>query len=161
MRYAALALLLAGCGEKAPDAAVSQPAGAALERAALAAELIHDPAKLDPAGAYASDTDRICIVPAGAAYRFGASVDYGDRQACIARGTASGRETLRVDLGEDCRFDARFDGQRIVFPATLPPTCGRRCTGRATLTALSAALLSHASSEAKAMQAPDGEPLCG
>ncbi len=163
MRAAALVLLmLAGCGGEAARApATPEGGGAALEQAAVAAGIVADPARLDPVGAYASDTDRVCIVPQGDGYRVGASVDYGEQQGCVARGTATGRETLRVAFGEQCAFDARFDGSRIVFPAVLPPACDRRCTGRATLTALSAGLLSHAEAEARAMRGADAEPLCG
>jgi hypothetical protein len=131
-----------------------------LEQAALSAGIVADPANLNPAGAYASETDRVCIVPRDQDYRIGASVEYGEGQSCIARGVASGRGTLRIDFGEACRFEASLDGGRIVFPAVLPPACDRRCTGRATLTAINAGLLSNAEAEARAMRAPDGEPLC-
>lgn len=161
MRVVALALLLAACGQPAPDPLRPEKGGAALERAALNAGIVADPANLKPAGAYASETDRVCIVPRDKDYRIGASVEYGEGQSCIARGVASGRETLRIDFGEACRFEASLDSGRVVFPAVLPPACDRRCTGRATLTAINASLLSNAEAEARAMRAPDGEPLCG
>nr|WP_233130603.1 hypothetical protein [Sphingomonas jeddahensis] len=156
----ALALLLAACGQPAPDPARPEEAGAALEQAALKAGIVADPANLNPVGAYASETDRVCIVPHNKDYRIGASVEYGEGQSCIARGVASGRDTLQIDFGEDCRFEAGVEGGRVVFPAVLPPACDRRCTGRATLTAINASLLSSAEAEARAMRAPDGEPLC-
>lgn len=157
----AITLALLGCGKAAPDESEPPGAGAALEQAARAAGLVADPAVLNPIGAYASETDRVCIVPQDGGYRVGASVDYGDRQSCVARGTASGREQLRMAFGDSCTFEASFDGERVVFPATLPPACDSRCTGRATLTAVSASKLSNAEAEARAMRAPDGQPLCG
>ncbi len=166
MRRAALAsaLLLAGCdrGPAAPaPTASSEAAGAALERAAIAAGVVADPVELDPAGAYASATDRVCVVAEGRTYRVGASIDYGEGQSCLARGEASARkQQLRIDFGDDCTLDARFDGERIVFPAVVPGACERRCTGRASLSALSAERLSPAASEARAMRAPDGRALC-
>ncbi len=160
-RALAVALLLAGCEKAAPDAPAVPQAGAALERAALAAGIVADPANVDPVGAFASETDRACVVPQGSGYRVGASVDYGEQQGCVARGTATGRETLRIDFGDQCRFDARFDGERIVFPATVPTACDRRCTGRASLTALSVARLSNTESEARTIRGSDGQPLCG
>ncbi|MCD2316099.1 hypothetical protein LQ954_08050 [Sphingomonas sp. IC-11] len=160
----AIGLLLAGCERGKPDAADGvggAGAGAALEQAAIDAGIVTDPAKLNPVGAYASETDRVCIVPQEGGYRVGASVDYGDRQSCVARGTASGRTKLRFEFGDECTFEADFDGGRVSFPATLPSACDTRCTGRATLTALSASRLSDAEAEARAMRGPDKQPLCG
>lgn len=154
-------LLLAGCDGPTKPAAEQGGAGAALEKTAIVAGIITDPSKLDPVGAYASDTDRVCIVPQRSGFRVGASVDYGEQQGCVARGTASGSETLHLEFGDGCSFDARVDGERIVFPAIVPPACDRRCTGRATLTAVSAGRLSNAVTEAQTMRAPDGQPLCG
>jgi hypothetical protein len=153
-------LVLGGCDRAPASTSAATSAGASLERAALAAGIVADPARLDPVGAYAADTDRICLTANGDSYRIGASIDYGERQGCIARGTARGRETLHIDFGEDCRFEARFDGERISFPATVPSACERRCTGRATLAALTAERLSGAAAEARAMRSADGEPLC-
>jgi hypothetical protein len=156
----ALLLALSGC-DKGPSAAPGgAPAGDALERAAIGAGIVADPATLDPVGAYASDTDRICVTREGGGYRVGASVDYGEQQGCVARGTLSGREALRIDFGDGCRFDGRFDGERITFAAAMPSACERRCTGRATLATVTAPLLSGSTTEARAMRAPDGEPLC-
>ncbi len=161
-RAIVLGLLLSACGgAERESSAPGDGAGLALEKAAVAAGIVADPRHLDPVGAYASATDRVCIVRQDGALQIGASIDYGDRQSCIARGAASGRETLKVDFGEACSFEARFDGERIAFPATLPSGCDRRCTGHATMTALSASRLSSADAEARAMRGPDGEPLCG
>jgi hypothetical protein len=158
-----LLLVLAGCGRQ-PETTRSSPpvAGKALERAAIAAGVVADPASIDPVGAYAADTDRVCIVRADAGYRIGIAVDYGDEQGCVARGTARGGQRLAVTLGGDCRFEAQADGQRITVPATLPASCDRAfCTGRATLTAVIADRLSATEAEARAMRAPDGHNLCG
>ncbi|QNE33341.1 hypothetical protein F1C10_05020 [Sphingomonas sp. NBWT7] len=152
--------MLSGCGRGAEQAERRSAAGAALETRAIASGIIADPADLDPVGAYATETDRICIVPQAGSYRVGASIDYGEGQNCVARGTASGQATITFDLGDDCRFDARYDGTRIVFPATLPGTCARRCVGRTTMAALSAARLSGAVAEARSMVGVDNEVLC-
>ena len=156
MRIAALALLcLAGCGRAPAPAVVRDDAGAALERTAIAAGAVADPAALDPAGAYASETDRACLVRTADAMRIGVSVDYGAGQRCLARGTVRGNAKLAIDLGDDCRFEGRFDGARVVFPATVPVACDRACTGRATLGAMTAERLSSSAAEAGAMRAPD------
>lgn len=157
----ALALALMGCDREPADPVVEDGAGRALEVAAIQVGMVANPARLDPVGAYASATDRLCIVGEGGSLRVGASVDYADGQRCVARGSATGRDKLRMDFGATCRFDALFDGGRVTFPATLPRGCDTRCTGRATLTALSADRLSGADAEARAMRGPDGEPLCG
>lgn len=161
-RRAAVLLLVAlgGCEQSARKTATRSEAGAALEARAINSGVVPNPAAFDPIGAYATETDRMCIVPQSGGYRVGVSVDYGEGQNCIARGTATGRETIVVDLGDGCRFDARYDGVRIVFPAAVPRACARRCTGRTTLAALSAERLSGTSAEARSMIGVDGKRLC-
>lgn len=157
-------LVLAACDSGSPAAPAPLPtagAGATLERAAIAAGVVRDPATLDPAGAYGSDTDRLCVVADGERYRVGASVDYGEGQACLARGEGRGRERLRIDFGAGCTLEAMVDGERIAFPAAVPAACAQRCSGRATLSALSADRLSGSATEARSMRASDGRPLCG
>lgn len=166
MRRAALVLslgmLLAGCGRAAHEPEADRnSAGAQLERAAITAGVVADPARLDPVGAYGAENDRACIVRAGKGYRIGAGVDYGDGHGCLARGAAKGTGKLAVTLGGGCHFDARFDGRRLIFPPVLPAECDRFCTGRASLTALSVERLSGAESEAGALRGTDGKPLCG
>lgn len=161
MRRFALLLVLAGCDRAIEPVAQTAGAGQALESAAIDAGIVADPARLDPAGVYVSDTDQVCVVPtAGGGYAIGASVDYGEGQGCVARGTATGIETLAVDLGDDCRVTVRFDGTRLTFPANVPAACARACTGRASLAALNAERLSTAPSEAAALRDPTGKPLC-
>jgi phosphoribosyl-AMP cyclohydrolase len=160
-RTLALALLASACGPAPERGQVAESGGAALERAAIVRGIVEDPARIDPVGAYSSDTDRVCVTPRGEGYRIGASVDYGEEQGCLARGTAEGGQRLRVAFGDDCRFEARVDDRRIAFPPTLPAACDRRfCRGRATLTALIGDRLSGSSTEARAMRAPDDRPLC-
>lgn len=155
-RALVLALLLASCGsdgvkETAPD----------LETAAIERGLVRDPDQLNPVGLYARDTDRLCVVEQGDAYRIGAYVDYGDRIACNAAGSARRSGTvLGVDFGEGCTFDARFDGDRIVFPGRLPDSCARLCNARASLAGLDVARLSASGSEASAMRGSTGKPPC-
>lgn len=156
-----LGLALLGCGRAPQDAAIDRnSAGAQLEYAAITVGVVADPDHLDPVGAYGSNTDRVCVLRAGGGYRIGASVDYGDGHRCAAAGTAKGVGKLSVDLGGGCQFDARFDGAKLVFPPILPEACDSMCTGRASLTALVAERLSGAESEAAALRAPDGKPLC-
>ena len=157
MRVLVLLLLLTAC-HQAPSH--DESSDDRLEAAAIARGLIADPAKAGLAGVWASDTDRICVVPSGETMRLGASVDYGDGQACVASGSVerSGGK-LRVRFGE-CRFDAGFDGERIGFPAELPDACARFCTGRASLTALAVERLSASVSEAASLRGPNGKLLC-
>lgn len=152
-----LGLLLAGC-QRAP--AVDETPGGKLEAAAIARGLVADPAGAGLAGLWASDTDRVCVVPAAGGLRLGATVDYGEGQACAASGTVERRQDrLKISFG-DCRFDARFDGERIVFPAALPAACERFCLGRASLTALAVERLSESVSEAATLRTPRGRLLC-
>jgi len=155
-----LCVLLAGCDQ--PTATVpAQGAGARLERAAIAAGMVPDPDRIDPVGVFGVDGDQVCVVPrTDAGYTIGATVDYGEDQACVGRGSATGRSPLKVDFSEGCRFDAAFDGERITLPAVLPRGCERLCTGRATLAALAAPRLSATAAEAAALRAPDGRLLC-
>jgi hypothetical protein len=157
---ALLLLALAGCKGPPSRDVDSNDAGIMLERAAIEAGIVADPARLDPIGAYASETDRVCVIRADGQMRLAAVVDYDEDHGCAARGTATGRGRLRVDLGDDCRFEARFDGERLFFPAAVPTVCDRKCTGRASFSALNASRLSGVETEARAMRGRDGEPLC-
>ncbi|TPG12262.1 hypothetical protein [Sphingomonas oligophenolica] len=161
-RASALTILLAvaACGP-APDRTASNSAGAALEAAATRTGLIVDPTRVNLVGAWARDTDRVCVVPAGpSSYRIGALVDYGPAQGCAASGTAE-RQGDRVDIRfGDCRFRAQLVGDRMVFPATMPHACHGLCTGRASLAALTVEHLSASRSEAVTLRAPDRTPLC-
>jgi hypothetical protein len=158
VRALAILLLLAACGEaeRAPDTP-----GARLEAAAIARGLVPDPTGGTLTGIWASEADRMCIVPAGADMRLGVSVDYGEGQACAGSGSLRrDGDRLRVEL-TDCRFDASFDGERIMFPAELPQACQRLCTGRASLSALRVERLSESASEAATLRGTGGQPLCG
>ena len=156
----ALALLLGACGEgEAPIAATG--AGAKLERAAVAAGLVPDPARASIVGAWVRDSDRVCVVPGeGGRERIGVVIDYGEGNGCVASGTVrrSG-DRLAVDLGT-CRIDARFDGERITFPAEIDPACERSCRGNASLAALAVERVSGSAAEAASLRAPSGRLLC-
>ena len=154
-----LALALAGCGRGA-EAPVAANAGAALEAAAMARGVIADPAKVDPVGLYASESDKVCVVPQEGGYRVGASVEFGDGQGCFATGTATGRQVLDVRFGEECRVSARIEGDRVSFPATLPAGCDRYCSGRASLAALTADRVSGSAAEAGSAVAAGGARMC-
>lgn len=156
---AGMILLASGCGVPASEQIPN--AGAELESAARARGLIDDPSSIDPVGIYASESDRLCIVPSGDGFRVGAAVDYGEGQGCLARGTARGRGRLEMRLGADCRFSAVLEGARVMFPAVLPSGCDRACRGRASLSTLTAERLSASASEARTAPGPDGAPLCG
>lgn len=164
MRAGALlaALLLAAClGGQAPDNA-EQPQD--LESAAIERGLVRDPSQSEIAGVYARDTDRLCIVPAGGAYRIGAHVDYGDGITCSTTGTLQrkgGRLAIRLGSGDACGFDARLDGDRIRFPGALPKECATFCRGRASYAGLEAARISESIAEARAMRDAAGRRLCG
>ena len=155
-----IALLVAACGSGTP-ATRDDSAGARLEAAATRAGLVADPADLTLVGAWARDTDRVCVVPGdGAAFRIGVRIDYGEGQACAARGTATRRrDRVRLDFGA-CRFDASVDGDRLSFPATVPAACDAACTGRASLAALTVDHVSTSPSEAATLRGTRGEVLC-
>lgn len=151
------ALALAGC-HRAPTPDTTP--GGRLEAAAVARGLVSDPARVGIVGAWASETDRLCVLPARGTLRLGAVVDYGEGQACAASGTVERQgNRLRVRFA-DCVFDAGFDGERITFPAALPGGCARFCQGRASLAALAVERLSESISEAQALRGPDGRLLC-
>jgi hypothetical protein len=156
-------VLLAGCssGQDAADRA-SDGAGARLEQAAIATGVIRDPASADLTGVYASDPERVCVVPAARDFRIGVTLDYGEGQRCSASGTLKRTgEALAIDLGDGCAFEARFDGQGIAFPGALPDACRKKCTGRATLAGVAADSLSASLSEATALTDAKGRALCG
>lgn len=159
-RLLALALLVGGCGQgSAPEAATS--AGVELERAAVAAGLVPDPARASIVGAWARDNDRVCVVPGERGReRIGIVLDYGEGNGCVAAGAVrrSG-DRLAIDLGT-CRIDARFDGERIGFPAEVNEACARSCRGNAGLAALSVERVSGSAAEAATLRAPSGRLLC-
>jgi hypothetical protein len=136
-------------------------AGSALEAAASRTGLIVDPASIDPVGAWARDTDRLCIVPGeGDRYRIGALIDYGGGQGCAASGTASrSKDKIDIRFGA-CRIEAKLTGDRIVFPGSVPGACDSLCTGRASLAAMAVDHLSTSVSEAATLRTPDRTPLC-
>lgn len=158
MRATALLLALAACQRAEP---VPDTPGARLEAAAVARGLVPDVASGTLFGSWASETDRLCVVPGERETRMGVRVDYGEGQGCAASGTVErDGATLRVAFGA-CRFEAEYDGERITFPSVLPPTCERLCSGRASLTALAVERLSESASEAAMLRAADGRLLCG
>jgi hypothetical protein len=148
---------LSACSEQ--RSAAPQP-GDRLEAAAQAAGLIADP-NGSLVGAWARETDRVCIVPgADGATRIGALVDYAEGQSCAASGTLEREgERVRVTFNE-CRFDARFDGERLTFPADLPAACAKACQGRASLAALAVERQGASVSEATTFRTRDGTLLC-
>ena len=155
-----LALLITGCGQVDPPEAATG-AGAELERAAVAAGLVPDPARASIVGAWARDSDRICVVPDDdGRERIGVVIDYGEGNGCVGAGTVRRTgDRLAVDL-EVCRIDARFDGERISFPAEVEAGCARACRGNASLAALTVERVSGSASEAAALRAPSGRRLC-
>lgn len=159
MRALVPLLFLVACSREQP-AAPPTP-GARLEAAAVARGLVADANGGSPVGSWSNESDRLCVVPAGRAFRVGVGVDYGEGQACAGSGVAERRgDRLDVSLGE-CRFVASYDGDRITFPATLPGACDRLCTGRASLTALTVDRLSGSASEAATLRSLAGKSLCG
>ncbi len=155
-----VALLLGGCGQgETPEAATG--AGARLERAALAAGLIADPARASIVGAWARDSDKVCVVPAeNGRERIGVVIDYGEGNGCVASGLVRrAGDRLAIDLGA-CKVDARFDGERIGFPAEVDGGCAKLCRGNASLAALTVERVSGSVAEGAALRAPSGRLLC-
>ena len=158
-------LLLAACSGGAPQPGAS-PTPPSLESAAIERGIVRDPKASDVTGLYARDTDRLCVVPDGTAYRVGAFVDYGDKVSCTGRGTAArSGATLAIEFkgrnGETCSFDAKFDGDRITFPANVPDACAKLCGPRASFAALEVERLSESAAEAEALRSAEGVRLCG
>ncbi|MDT8757985.1 hypothetical protein MZO42_04680 [Sphingomonas psychrotolerans] len=160
---AALLLLLALAGCSGGKGGGNLQAPQDLESAAIERGLVRDPDDSDLTGLYARDTDRICVVRAGSAYRIGAYVDYGDRITCSGSGTVErSGATLRIALGKSgCSFDAQYDGDRIKFPGALPDACKALCARRASLTGFEVTRLSESGAEAAAMRDSAGRRLCG
>lgn len=160
--FALLLLGLTACsgGE---GAANRSDAAQDLESAAIERGLIRDPADSEVAGLYARDTDRVCVVRDGLAYRVGAFVDYGEGITCSGSGAlARSGGSLRIELGDGaCSFTARFDGETIRFPGALPDECKRLCNQRASFAGLDVNRLSDSEAEARAMRDPGGRRLCG
>lgn len=159
---AAIALLLLSCSHTS-----APPSGAAntadLESAAIRAGVIDDPASVDLTGLYARDTDRLCIVPQGTAFRIGVSIDFGDQLECNGAGTVTrSGGSLHVSFpgASGCEFDARFEGDRILFPGALPDACQSLCSRRASLAGLTVDRLSDSRSEAAAMRDAAGRRSC-
>lgn len=135
--------------------------GSQLEQAAIETGVIRDPASTDLTGVYANDPERVCVVPATKNFHIGVTLDYGEGQRCRATGNLQRTAaTLRIDLGDGCKFDARFDGEGIKFPGALPAACQTKCIGRATMAGLSVDMLSTSLSEAIAMVDTRGRTLC-
>ncbi|WP_010186956.1 hypothetical protein [Sphingomonas sp. PAMC 26605] len=158
-------VLLAGCHRGAPDPAAS-PTPQGLEAAAIQAGVIADPASTDLTGVYATENDRICIVPSAKAYRIGVFVDYDETQNCGVSGVVTrDGDTLHVTLGTGagagCSLDARFEGDRIVFPPRVPDRCQQACRGRASIAALDVTRLSESAAEAATLRDTRGRLLCG
>ncbi|KQT32582.1 hypothetical protein ASG29_12530 [Sphingomonas sp. Leaf412] len=154
-----LLIALAGCDRPAPTAAVAG-GGAALEAQARARGLVAGPDAVSPVGVYRTDADRICVAPDRDGFVTGVSVDYGEGQRCVARGRATGRDRLTMDMGDGCRFEARVEADRIVLPAILPDTCDEKCVGRASMTGIAAGRLSGSAAEATRVRGADGALLC-
>lgn len=165
MKRALLLLLLAGCSRHDASAIDADSPGGRLEAAAVARGLVPDP-NASIVGAWARDTDRVCVVPGdesgggGGEQRIGALVDYGEGQGCAASGTVK-RSGGRLDIRfGGCRMTAGFDGARIVFPPEVPAECDRLCVGRASLAALAVDRQSASVSEAGTLRTPGGRSLC-
>lgn len=153
----AAALLLAACGRGEPTATV-EGGGAALEASARARGLVAD--AVERVGVFRTENDRLCLAPGKGGTLVGASVDYGQGQRCVARGSATGGGDLDVDFGGGCRFTARLDPDRLAFPAVIPEACARACSGRASLAAIRAERLSASAAEARQVRGADGDLLC-
>lgn len=164
LAFLPLCLVAAGCsGDATTGSGNSQAAMPELERAAISAGVIPDPANTDITGLYARDTDRVCVVPDRLNFRLGAFVDYGDGQNCSGFGVLTRvGENLHVVFNGvvGCDFDARFEGDRIVFPGRLPAACGKLCSRRASFAALDVSRLSQSVSEASTLRSANGKLLC-
>ena len=159
---AIMLLLVGGCKGSTEAASSRADAGDRLERAAIAAGLVVDPASRSLVGVWSRDTDRACVMPnEGNESRIGVLIDYGTGGGCAASGTVRRNgASLDIRLG-DCRITARFDGSRIVFPPEVPAACDALCTGRASISAMSVERESESAAEAASLRSAGGRALCG
>ena len=162
MKYRLLiALLAAGCSRTASPEQNNASAPGGLEAAAIEAGVIVDPGSTEPAGLYARDGDRLCVVPDGSAFRTGLVIDLAD-QSCEGRATGQlADERLDLDFGGGCRVSARYEGDRIILPGDVPDACDALCRGRGSIAGASLDRLSDSASEAAAMRGAKGNRLCG
>lgn len=164
------ALLLAGCDSGAllsgDDAAESD-----IERAAIDAGIVPDPATLDLEGLYEAgrepQNDRFCAVKSGDDYNVGLYIYYGSDQYCEGQGTATlDNEIVSLRLkGESdddalCEVEAVFDGTQIVLPGSISKDCRALCRQRASMAGVSIALIESGAEAALRAKGHDKKALC-
>lgn len=137
-------LLLAACGQSAPDApGVPADPGNPLERAARARGIVRAEASV-PTGVFERShdlgRDAMCVVPDGAdKWRFALTAAFGPGLVCAARGTIT-RDgdgwRMRFTGAEGCEAEVREEEDELRLPGVLPPQCARLCPSRASLAGL-------------------------
>jgi|CXWL01.1.fsa_nt_gi hypothetical protein len=134
-----IALLLAGCDGRPPDAAAID-SGNPLDVAARDANLIVDPDTTAPMGLYeqlgAAGTDGLCVSGEGDGdLRFGVVMHFGPTLVCEGQGevTHDGAHlSLRFD-NADCAIELAYDGRSLRFPGSVPDGCKAVCGARASM----------------------------
>lgn len=165
-------LLLAGCQRgETPSGGVSGAGGSSgsgLERAAIAAGVVADVARVSPVGLYQrrqeAGRDLLCVVPGkDGNFRFGTEAVFGPDERCRGHGTArpaGDKLILSFARSDKCIIVAQYDGDQISLPGVLDMKCADLCDGRGTLEGVS---FPRVANEARAaLQARDrkGDALC-
>ncbi len=162
---------LAGCDGASLAPASDAASNSELERAAIDAGIIVDPANLDLAGLYEAgselNNDRFCAVRDEDNYKVGLMVYYGSDQMCAGQGQAvlDGESVLitiaaQDDDEETCEITAIFDGEQIAFPGSISNNCARLCSQRASMAGVSIPLVESGSKSAARAKDAEANRMC-
>lgn len=175
MRKASLSLLifLAACHR--PDALQkydgvddSENPPSALEKAALNAGVVTDPAKVSVPGLYQrrheAGVDTLCVAPGNdRRHDFGMEAIFGTEQYCRGEGTARrvGDKLILYFSGRSqCIVVARYDGDQVALPGVVDVKCADLCSGRGSLEGVTFPRLPFGSEARKQVMDREGGPIC-
>ena len=163
----ALSLLLASCGDSAPQQAPSTDASRALDEHAIAKGLLPDPKGRALAGRFETRSDlgvdKFCAIGDDGSFTIGMLAVFGPDSKCEAQGEAEFvGDKVRVTLSgkESCRFDADFDGIQLRFPGEVPEGCASYCSPRASMSGTAYYFTEPGNASARQTLGRDIERLC-
>lgn len=161
----AAALLLAGCGRPAPDAADKQrDAANPLEVAARERGIVR-PEASDPTGVFERShdlgRDAMCVVPDGAGqWRFALTAAYGPGLSCRVGGQVIRDDDnwrLRFAGADGCDAIVHEEEDELRLPGSLPPACAAVCPQHASLAGLRLPRVSWSEADARDLRMGDGQ----